>query len=113
MSHISDSHLSTDLIYIYYGARPAFEFYAPLYGFTRNDYIVGLSARNDPAKYLQDIDYLKGNQRVWFVFSHNCSWCGVNEQIFIVEHLNEIGLKRSEFNSDGASVYLYDLTQLP
>ena len=113
MSHISKSHLNTDLIYIYYGARCAFEFYAPQYGFARNDYIAGLSARNDPAKYLQDIDNLKGNQRVWFVFSHNCSWCSVNEQIFILEHLNEIGLKRSEFISDGASVYLYDLAQLP
>jgi hypothetical protein len=120
MSHISKSHLSTDLIYISHGARPAFEFYAPLYGFARNDYITALSDRNDPSRYLQDIDpsrylqdidNLKGNQSVWFVFSHNFIRGGVNEQIFILEHLNEIGLKRSEFICDGASVYLYDLTQ--
>jgi hypothetical protein len=113
MSHMSKIHLSTDLIYIYYGESPAFEFYAPLYGFGGNNYIIGVSARNEPAKYLQDIDGLKGNQRVWFVFSHNCSWCSVNEKSFFLEHLNRIGLKRGEFISDGASVYLYDLAQPP
>ena len=111
MSYISKSHLSYDLIYVYYGAKPAFEFYAPLYGFDRNDYISGVKARNDPDKYVQDINAMKGNQRVWFVFSHNCSWCMVNEQSFFLERLNEIGLKKDEFITDGASVYLYDLPQ--
>jgi hypothetical protein len=113
MGHMRGYRLNGDLIYVYYGARPAFEFYAHLYGFDRKDYVVGLSARNDPAKYLQDIDKLKGNQRIWFVFSHNCSWCGVDEQGFILAHLNKIGLKRSEYMSYGAAVYLYDLAQLP
>jgi hypothetical protein len=113
MSYMSENYLSTDLIYVYYGAAPAFEFYAPLYGFDRNDYIVGLSARKDPAQYLEEIEKIKGSQRIWFVFSHNCSWCIVNEQDFILEHLNEIGLKNGELVSDGASVYLYNLGQTP
>jgi hypothetical protein len=113
MSYLSKSRLNTDLIYIYHGTRPAFEFYAPLYGFARNDYIAALSDRNGLSRYIQDIDNLKGNQRVWFVFSHNFIRGDVNEQLFILEHLNEIGMKRSGFMDDGASVHLYDLTQLP
>ncbi|HXY62286.1 MAG TPA: hypothetical protein VEJ22_05075, partial [Nitrospirota bacterium] len=112
LARVSRDRLGADSIYVYYGAGPAFEFYAPLYGFARNDYILGSSARNDPDKYLRDIDKLKGGRRVWFVFSHNCSWCAVNEQLFILEHLDKIGLRRSEFLSDAASLYLYDLTPL-
>lgn len=113
MSYISENYFSDDLIYVYYGARPAFEFYMSLYGFDQHDYIAGVAARNDPVKYLEDIEKLRGHPRVWFVFSHNCSWCIVNEEQFILEHLNKIGVKKGEFLSDGASVYLYDLGQNP
>jgi len=113
MSYISGNCLSTDLIYVYYGANPAFEFYAPLYGLDRNNYIVGILARQHPDTYIEDVDKLKGNPRVWFLFSHNCSWCKVNEQEFILEHLNKIGVIRGGFESPGAAVYLYDLGQIP
>ncbi len=111
MSYLSQGYQDTDLIYLYIGAEPAFAFYAPLYGFDRDDYIVGVWARNDPTHYLEDVDKLRGNPRVWFVFSHNCSWCTVNEQDFILEHLDKIGVKRGELVSGSAAVYLYDLTE--
>lgn len=113
MAYISKNYLIGDVIYVYYAARPAFEFYMPLYGFDQSDYIGGIAARNDPVKYLEDIEKLRGYRRVWFVFSHNCSWCIVNEQEFFLEYLNKIGVKMGEFLSDGASVYLYDLGQIP
>jgi hypothetical protein len=113
MAYIRENYLSTDLIYVYYGGSPAWEYYMPSYGFDQSDYIVGLAARDEPAKYMEDIENLRGSQRVWFVFSHNCSWCVVNEKEFILEHLNEIGVKRGEVLSDDASAYLYDLQQLP
>lgn len=110
MAYISKNYLDTDLIYVYYGAVPAFEFYKSQYGLGR--YIRGISARNEPTKYLEDIERLRGNRRVWFIFSHNCSWCIVNEQEFILEYLDKIGVKRDEFLSSGASVFLYDLKQI-
>jgi hypothetical protein len=113
MSYISKNHQRNDVIYIYYCARPAFEFYAPLYEFDGIDYVFGVSSQNDPGKYLQNMNALKGNQRIWFLFSHNCSWCRVNEERFFLEHLNEIGLKKDEFIGSGASVYLYDLAPPP
>jgi hypothetical protein len=113
MAYLRNNYVDNDLIYIYYSAKPAFEFYAHNYGLDRSKYNVGVSARNNPDKYLEDIDKLIGNSRVWFVFSHNCSWCMVNEEVFITDHLNEIGYKRGEYISDGASVYLYDLGHIP
>jgi hypothetical protein len=113
MAYASEHYQSTDLIYVYYGASAAFEFYAPLYGFDQGDYVVGVSARNDPDQYLEDIEKIRPSQRVWFVFAHNCNWCLVNEQEFILEHLDEIGLKIDECESFGASIYLYDLRQIP
>jgi 4-amino-4-deoxy-L-arabinose transferase-like glycosyltransferase len=109
MEYIQGNYHSGDLIYVYYGARPAFEFYMPFYRLDRSSCVGGVAARNEPLKYLEDIEKLRGNRRVWFIFSHNCSWCIVNEQQFILEYLDQIGIKRDELLSDGASVYLYDL----
>jgi Dolichyl-phosphate-mannose-protein mannosyltransferase len=111
ISYISENYHRTDLIYVYYSAYPAFEFYAPFYGFNENNYIAGIMSKDIPRKYLADIDKLKGNERVWFVFTHN--FVGkVNEQNYFLQHLNKIGLKTSEYKSAGASVYLYDLEQI-
>jgi hypothetical protein len=113
MNYIEQNKLGADQFYVYYGANPAFTYYAPFYGIGENDYVAGVSARSNPVRYLGDIEQFEGNQRVWFVFSHNCSWCIENEQNFILEHLDQIGLRKSEFMSEGATVYLYDLTQIP
>jgi len=113
MAYLSEKRLENDPIYVYYGAGPAFEFYAPLYGFTRSDYVMGISSRGEPAKYLEDIAKLGYNQRAWFVFSHNCSWCIVNEEEYILEYLSKIGVRRDEYLSEGASLYLYDLRYNP
>jgi hypothetical protein len=110
MVYLGQNKQDTESIYVYYGARPAFEYYAPLYGFENSDYIIGISSRAQPEKYIQDIDTLNRQGRIWFVFSHNCSWCKVNEEVYFLEHLDELGTKIDKFESLGASVYLYDLS---
>jgi hypothetical protein len=112
MAYLADKRLRTDLIYVYYGAVPAFSFYMPVFGFDHGDFIIGISSRGEPTRYLEEIAALRGNARVWFVFSHNCSWCIVDEREYILGHLNAIGVKRGEFLSEGASLYLYDLRHL-
>jgi hypothetical protein len=113
LSCILNSDISDELIYVYYGAGPAFEFYASQFGIDQNQYLVGVSARDDPAKYLLDIDSLRGNRPVWFVFSHNCNWCTVDEQAFILDYLDSIGLKKIKCSSEGSSAYLYDMPMVP
>jgi hypothetical protein len=114
MSYLDDRRLDSDSVYVYYGAAPAFEYYAPFYGLSRDDYLVGIASREEPDKYLQDMAQLEGRARVWLVFSHNCWGCIVNEEAFFLEHLDAAGSKVDEFQAEGASLYLYDLsTQEP
>jgi hypothetical protein len=109
MSYVQEHKLNNDLVYVYYGAMPAFDFYAPQYGFRQDDYVVGVTSRKRPTKYLKDLKNLVGRGRVWFVFSHNCSWCTVNEEVYYLENLNKMGTELDEYSSAGASVYLFDL----
>ena len=109
MSYMRQNRKSTDSIYIYYGAVPAFRYYASAYGFEDGDYTVGVSSRNEPKEYIQDIYKHKGHKRAWFLFSHNCWRCIVNEEQFFLTILDRIGNKTNESKSVEASVYLYDL----
>lgn len=109
MAHVRENRLSTDLIYVYHGAAPAFRFYAPLYGFGRGDYSVGVPAEQGRAEYLGDADRFSGAQRVWFVFSHiGRSWT-VNDRMLMLDHLDGLGRRIDDFASPGASAELYDL----
>ena len=55
-----------DIIYVYHKARYALQFYGPNEGIT--DYIVA-KADTTVVSILRDADKLKGNKRVWFVFT--------------------------------------------
>jgi hypothetical protein len=112
LSTLSENKQDLDSIYVYYGAEPALRYYAPLYGLSRSNYIVGVVSRSKPNLYKQDIDKLRGNKRVWIVFSHNCYFfpCKVNEEEFILQYLDMIGAKLLEIKQPGSSLYLYDLS---
>jgi hypothetical protein len=112
MVYLSQHRRPTDSVYVYYGAEAAFEYYAPLYGLERGDYNIGVKSRNNPVFYIQDIEKFSGKERVWYLFSHNCGWCEVDEKLYILEHLNKVGIKIEEIEAPGASIYLYDLRPL-
>jgi hypothetical protein len=107
MSYVRDNYLSSDQIYVYHGAGPAFMYYGPQYGFDRDDYVVG--SRGDTSRLLRDIKEVKDGPRVWCVFAHIFDDETAHERDFILGHLDEIGLKRDGIISDGASAYLYDM----
>ena len=109
VEYVSQNKRSTDIVYIYYGAAPAFKYYAPFYGFKDSDFRRGGQARSEPEKYLNDIDTLRGNARVWFIFSHNYNWGKIDEKMHYLTYLNKIGKKIDEVSAPGAAVYLYDL----
>ena len=98
-----------DALYMYYLAMPAFEYYSQKLGFGE-EYIQGVSSREDWTAYTADLDQLRGKQRVWIVFSHVWTWAGVDEQKFFLYHLDTIGQRSQSFEASGAAVYLYDLT---
>ncbi len=111
LATLSEQKHPDDIVYIYYGARFAFKFYQTKYGLEGCAYVHGAASRENPEKYIEDVEQLRGNRRVWFVFSHNCDWCVVNEEEFILEHLDRIGIKVAEYKSGAASMYLYDLNR--
>jgi len=110
LSYIKKNKQSGDLIYLYYASRVAFKYYSESYGFKDNDYIVGVSSRYNPKNYIDDLDKLRGNKRIWILFSHVFLRV-VNEEEFFLNHLNSIGRKVDSFKAPGASVYLYDLRE--
>jgi len=92
-----------DKVYVYYGAKNAFEYY------TYNKSVTFLSSesgnRENPQNYLLELDKFKGEGRIWFIFSHVYN---DEEKIFLL-YLNHSGCKIDSLKGNGASVYLYDL----
>jgi hypothetical protein len=113
MAHLGENLAEEDLVYVYYAAGPAFEYYAPQYGIRKSSAEIGAESREEPAGYLKEVDALRGNSRVWFVFTHNCPVCPVNEQRYIVGYLDQIGQRIGGLSSNGADAYLYDLDGQP
>jgi uncharacterized membrane protein len=101
---------NNDVLYLYYGSQNAFKYYSEKNDFHEDDYIVGVSSRENWENYTDDLNKLLGNERVWILFSHVYDGKGVDEEKFFLYHLDRIGKKLDAFKSDGASVYLYDLS---
>ncbi|MCB0190833.1 MAG: glycosyltransferase family 39 protein [Anaerolineae bacterium] len=108
MHYIRQHHQDEDLIYVYYGGQEAFIYYYNRYGFQKDDYIVGIESRHNLEAYTHDLDKLRGHKRVWIVFSHLYS--KGDEQAFFLYYLDRMGIQRDAYTSDGAAVYLYELT---
>jgi hypothetical protein len=112
MDYVRNSWKDGDAMYVSNGAVPAFHFYAPFYGLENISYEFG--NREDymnPQSILKQFDSLKGQPRVWILFSHVYERGDFNERNFILNYVNQIGEKKREFRVPGTSVflYLYDL----
>ncbi len=113
MSRMRMNYQKGDVIYLYYGANLAFQYYAPKFGFTNEDYIAGVGSRNDWGKYADQLERLRENKRVWVVFSHIWTGNGVDEERLFLYFLDNMGTRVDSFRTAGAALYLYDLqTQL-
>jgi hypothetical protein len=102
-----------DLVYVYYGAQFALRYYAPRLGVRGRDVVTGVAARTAWARYVEDLQQLRGRPRVWVLFSHVYARGGVDEERFFLHHLDTMGTRQDRFQRTGASVYLYDLRQAP
>jgi len=114
LAYVKDNREPGDLIYVYHHHRASFLYYAPKYGFTPDDYLLGEDEREqwnnaENEAYVRDLDRLRG-RRVWFVFSYVRTIAGVNEEDYMTRYLDRIGSRLDELRR-GASAYLYDLTK--
>jgi len=109
MHYLNEHHEQEDVIYVYYASLNAFQYYSSRFDYT-DDYIIGIEARDDLSKYYEDLKKLKGNKRVWVLFSHITVSHDTDEEKLIVSYLNILGTQLDEFKTSGASAYLYDLS---
>jgi uncharacterized membrane protein len=108
LAYVQEKVKAGDVLYVTYGAMPAFRFYAAGYGLDtmrsefgeRDDY-------QNPQVILQKLDTLKGQHRVWILMSHVYEQGDFNERDFIIAHLDQIGTKVREIRNPDTSVYLF------
>jgi hypothetical protein len=91
-----------DVVYVYRNACHAFKYYAYRSGIAIESYVMGLDAHN-PA----DLDRLRGTRRVWIIFSS----ASKDDKDSYLHHLDMLGTRLDAFESNGAGVYLYDLSR--
>lgn len=107
VAYLGNHEKPGDLVYVFYGAEPAFDYYAERDSFPLNNVEIGTAAGNDPQKYESDLDRLRG-RRVWVVFSH-IHGVGAQESKYIEFYLGGLGPKLDSLSVAGADAYLYDL----
>jgi hypothetical protein len=99
-----------DQLYVYYGALPAFRYYASRTETEALPRVEGVCAPLDPPAYTRQLDLLRPNPGLWVVFSHVNYSHGWGEDAYIVAHLRKIGLETVHIKETGASAYRFTLS---
>ncbi len=105
MRYLQDNIQEGDVVYVYYGSQVVFKYYQRLLNLQLEKTVQGISSRENWQKYIEDIQQLRGHERVWLFFSHAYS-----EEAFFLYYLDSIGKRLDEFKDERASAYLYDLS---
>lgn len=116
LQHLSENATSGDTIYVFCGARYAFQYYAPFYNLSGGSIVNGVCARSEPQEYIADIEKVKHKGRVWFIFTHHKGILRkfkMSEHDFYIDHLNKIGSNISRFKAPGCLLYLFDFNSQP
>ena len=116
ISFIKTHQKPGDILYVYQRGIYQFLYYAEKYGYKEGDYILGVDdldkydgrgvSEQERKRYLNDLNNLRGNSRVWLLFSH----AAPSENKLFLSYLEENGIKLAEVHSKGTSAYLYDLS---
>src|SRR5258706_3244082 len=114
LSYYQMNRKPNDFTYAYYASEAPLYYYMHQYGINREDFFLGTISREDWPKYIQEIDkVIMGKRRVWFIFSHvivsrDTVWGPMNEEEYILNHLDKKGKRIENFRTTGASIYLYE-----
>ena len=113
LEYSAENRRPGDLLYVYYNARPQYEYYAPRYGWRPEDTVAGACSRMRPAAYVDDLARLRGRPRVWLLFVDGRGAGGYDERALMLRYLDHVGRRLDDRVSVGTSLYLYDLTPGP
>jgi 4-amino-4-deoxy-L-arabinose transferase-like glycosyltransferase len=109
LGHIAERWQQGDRLYVYAGAGPAFDYYAPRYHFPQDAIVRGAQARDDWQRLFHEVDRLRGKGRVWILLSHIYTWGSASEESLILFRLDQLGTRLDGFTRVDASSYLYEL----
>ena len=114
MQYVGENRLPEDIVYVYHSSDPAFNYYAPFYGLDNGNVLIGFETvqRNLALQhFFEDVESLRGKDRVWFIFSEvgDCGGCEGSIQQFYVDYLNGFGTMLDIFPASGANGFLYDM----
>lgn len=111
LDYAAEQRQPGDFMYVYYNGRAVFRYYAPRYGWTEANSVVGTCARTEPVRYLGDLAQLRGRPRVWVLFVDGTGVGGYNERTLMLRFLDHIGRRLDDRVAIGTSLYLYDLRE--
>lgn len=66
---LAEARQPGELVYVYHGSANPFLYYAPRYGFSQSDYLIGAKTMGDRDAALADLDRIRGQERVWVLAS--------------------------------------------
>ena len=113
IQYIEKHRSEGDILYAYYSAEYALDYYRQRGLIGPIDLIVGVESRENWRAYREDLDRLRGQKRVWVLFSHVWTNAGADEERLFVDHLDDIGERLDAVQAPGTSAYLYDLSVPP
>lgn len=103
LQYITEHIQKGDAIYVYYGANPAFDYYAQTYDFDKYVYFKGVGSRGDLEAYKTDLSWFIKKKRGWIIFSHIYR----NEMKDIITYLNTVGVQKDAVGSTNAAAFMY------
>ncbi len=109
--YIQTRQQAGDAWYVYHWARYQFQYYSELYQLHPSAVLIGVDCGTDQGCYVTDLNRLRGQPRVWVLFSHIWVGDGLQEEDLFLQQFDHIGVRLDSYKSTGARAYLYDFSQ--
>ena len=106
LNYVKQNFQKGDGLYLYHSSWRPFKYYANRYGLEDVELLRGVYSRKNWQDYVNDLKSLRGNERMWILFSHVHKGSGVDEERFFLHVLDGMGRQVDSFTRKGASVYL-------
>ncbi len=113
LEYIQSHQQPGDQIYVYFTGISHMKYYAPKFGYSPSDYVLGTFELprkrtilpTEWERYQQEFEPFRGQERVWMIFRVEDY-----EEENLLSYLNTIGRKVDRYKQKGAFVCLYDLS---
>jgi hypothetical protein len=107
MEYISKRWQKGDILYVYHGAQPTFQFYSAKYGFSEKEYVRGEANRENLLVFENELHAFQSHKRFWVLFAHIDRSNGIDDVNLFLEHIGRNRTLTDAFKGTDAAAYLY------